>query len=782
MVFFADPRHLPAGLSPVVNLSALRPPFLLALFALCCVFFTPSLSRAQSISGCNKERAEHGRLELIDPSHQRLTGTVERPVQIECDDMQLFADTVDLYRKEGRVTAEGHVTFVSGANRIAAERMEFDTRTKMGTFYVASGTSVMRPGTPGETAGGQEPYAYFWGDELHKIGPKKYRIVRGGFTACVQPTPRWEVSSGTLTLEVDDHVLLKNAVFRVKGVPLLYMPIFYYPMQEDDRSTGFVMPTYGTGTIAGQKISNAFFWAIGRSHDATFVHDWFTKTGQGIGAEYRYQLGGGSAGSARFYRLSEKAVTTTVNGVQTTTAGEQSYKLNGGLSQALPGGLHLRADADYFSSLRTQQRYEQNVYQATNRRRGFGANITGNWSEYVLSGTVDQRDTFDTATRLVRYGSRPRVTISKGERAVGKSPIYLGANADYSTSVRKTVDNDVTLEDRGLTRYDVSPTIRIPFTKLPYFTVNSSASWRGTYWNESLDVAAPHAQIEAGLGRSFFAAESRVTGPVFNRIFNTEGNGYADKFKHVVEPTFTIRRTTAIEQFDRIVKLDSTDTIVGGVTELAWGLSNRLYAKKGASREIANLEIRQSYYTDESAAQFDQNFQSSYNAGTSKFTPVAILARVAPTTRVQGSIRTEWDASVKAIRTIAASGSFTGRFIDGSASWSQRRVIPELPSFSEGSASHYVRSSTNVHTSRNHLGSTFSLDYDLKNDRFLQRRLMAYYNAQCCGVSVEWQTFNLQGSTAGVPQDRRFNISFTLAGIGAVPNFFGALSGQQDHR
>jgi len=48
---------------------------------------------------------------------------------------------------------------------------------------------------------------------------------------------------------------------------------------------------------------------------------------------------------------------------------------------------------------------------------------------------------------------------------------------------------------------------------------------------------------------------------------------------------------------------------------------------------------------------------------------------------------------------------------------------------------------------------------------------------------IEWQTFNLQG-VAGVtvPQDRRFNISFTLAGIGTFSNFLGALSGQQQQR
>ena len=61
-------------------------------------------------------------------------------------------------------------------------------------------------------------------------------------------------------------------------------------------------------------------------------------------------------------------------------------------------------------------------------------------------------------------------------------------------------------------------------------------------------------------------------------------------------------------------------------------------------------------------------------------------------------------------------------------------------------------------------------------NQFLQQRYFAYYNAQCCGVLMEYQTFNFTGLT--IPQDRRFNISFTLAGIGTFSNFLGAFGGQ----
>src|SRR4029450_40755 len=82
---------------------------------------------------------------------------------------------------------------------------------------------------------GQETVVYFFGETVEKIGPKKYKIVKGGFTTCVQPTPRWNMEAGEVTLNVDHYTLLKNAVMMVKGVPMFYLPLLYYPTQRDDR-------------------------------------------------------------------------------------------------------------------------------------------------------------------------------------------------------------------------------------------------------------------------------------------------------------------------------------------------------------------------------------------------------------------------------------------------------------------------------------------------------------------------------------------------------------------
>ena len=80
-----------------------------------------------------------------------------------------------------------------------------------------------------------------------------------------------------------------------------------------------------------------------------------------------------------------------------------------------------------------------------------------------------------------------------------------------------------------------------------------------------------------------------------------------------------------------------------------------------------------------------------------------------------------------------------------------------------------------LRSTANRVGGTYSFHYDLFRNQFLQQRYFAYYNAQCCGVLVEYQTYNIVGLS--IPQDRRFNVSFTLAGIGTFSNFFGAFGG-----
>src|SRR5438093_1546106 len=284
-------------------------------------------------------------------------------------DTKIYAEDVWTYIGEDRAVASGNVVFAQGNNRISAERAEFNLQTKLGTFYNAWGMASVKPQAqtprPGQisapTLAGQENVVLFFGETIEKIGPKKYKITNGGFSTCMQPTPRWDLHAGTVLLNVDHYTLLTNAVLEVKGVPMLYLPILYYPTKREDRATGFLIPTYGASSLRGQTFHNAFFWAINRSQDATVMHDWSSKTGQGGGAEYRYNIGSGD-GNIRAYVDDRQAVTYLLGDGQTSESpAERSYDIRGTLSQTLPFNLRAQANVNYFSSIQSSQTFNLNI-------------------------------------------------------------------------------------------------------------------------------------------------------------------------------------------------------------------------------------------------------------------------------------------------------------------------------------------------------------------------------------------------------------------------------------
>ena len=97
----------------------------------------------------------------------------------------------------------------------------------------------------------------------------------------------------------------------------------------------------------------------------------------------------------------------------------------------------------------------------------------------------------------------------------------------------------------------------------------------------------------------------------------------------------------------------------------------------------------------------------------------------------------------------------------------------------ESLLSNYLNTNTTYRFRQNRFGVVHSFNWDIRAKDILQQRIAGYYNAQCCGITAEWQNFDYSrlGSNALVAHDRRFHISVTLAGIGNVSNIFGALAG-----
>jgi hypothetical protein len=361
-------------------------------------------------------------------------------------------------------------------------------------------------------------------------------------------------------------------------------------------------------------------------------------------------------------------------------------------------------------------------------------------------------------------------------------------------SLRSSNNNGVE-SDSSLSRVDFNPQLRYPFKKWQWFTVNTAASWHETYYSRSLTPRSIVAQTitDEPLTRPVFTLQANMLGPLFSRIWDTPENGYAQKFKHAIEPFLNIQKTFDVPNFDRVVITDGVDYYVGGAT-YNYGVNNRFYAKSkppaGAAgalaqaREIASVELTQSYYTTPQQSLYDRNYQSNNvpgatNTVASNFSPIALSVRAMPTNQITANMRAEIDSRYHALRTISAGGGYSwANLVQATVGWSKRGFIPELPGYNDPNyRDQSINSSTSLHTQNNRYGAIYSFSYDIFHKNMLQQRISGFYNAQCCGVAFEYQTYNLSGTSLTVPKDRRFFISFTLAGLGNFSPFNGAMGG-----
>jgi len=314
------------------------------------------------------------------------------------------------------------------------------------------------------------------------------------------------------------------------------------------------------------------------------------------------------------------------------------------------------------------------------------------------------------------------------------------------------------------------------------FTVNSSASWRTTFYDRSY-LRGDRAGVIAddNLFRQYVSVTANAVGPVFNRVWNTPDSGYAERFKHSIEPFVSIQRTTAIDDYERIIKTDSTDSVVGNSTNYSYGLNNRVYAKRrigtiSQAQEILAVELRQSYYTDARSSQNDQGYISTYNTVPTHFSPIALSVRTSPSPAFNTTFRAEIDPQYRKFRTTSLATSYNrGTRSQSTIGWTRRYFIEQVPGYNNPDLlNHYLNFDTRLSTADNRYGTSYSMNYDVVQSRFTQQRINGYYNAQCCGLAFEYQRYNYP-SAANVPADNRFFMSFTLAGLGNFSPFSGAL-------
>src|SRR5205823_2076789 len=176
-------------------------------------------------------------------------------------------------------------------------------------------------------------------------------------------------------------------------------------------------------------------------------------------------------------------------------------------------------------------------------------------------------------------------------------------------------------------------------------------------------------------------------------------------------------------------------------------------------------EIRQTYYTNAQASQYDARYNTSLNSqAPNNYSPVAINIRTAPSASVNATVGAEIDSHYRKLRQLSANASYswTNR-VQTTLGWSKRFLIEGLSGFNTPDAlNQAITLSTNARTRDNRYGTVYSMNYDVLRSQLIQQRISGFYNAQCCGIALEYQRYNYGNVSYVVPSDHRFFLSFTL--------------------
>lgn len=674
----------------------------------------------------------------VEKGHVKAEGYVD----IHSGDVHLTADRVEFWNEEMRVVAEGNVVYEQGDQKIIATRLEADLRTKTGRFFNAHG----RTGAD----------LYFYGDIIEKISEDTYVIEGGFFTSCAQPVPRWNFTAGKATLKRDHHVALHNPFLKVKSIPVFYVPFLYYPIDEQGRSTGFLLPRIGNSTLKGFLFNQGFFWAINRSMDATFAYERFSLVGNGGTVEYRYVASPASRGQVNTFFVND------------TTNDQREYTVNASVNQELPGGFRSVARVDYFSSFDFQQRFQESYDRATQRSKRASGTISKAFGQYNLRVLFDRNDT-SFGQRVALRKTLPQVTFGSRATHIGPTPILFSFDSEASSLGRSSGDQVF-----EYSRFDVAPTVSYPFAGLSYLTMRASVTGRYTHYTSSQTASGLFLEGDP-VDRHYMETSIDVRGPTFARIYNTPGNFYAARYKHVIEPQIRWSYRTRVDEFEAIPKFDGNDYIPG-TNQVAFSLVNRILAKRvvngkeqSTPTQMLTWTLSQRYFFQANASLYDPQFSTPYYTadGTpSNYSPITSRVNFRPSRSLAATWNMDYDLNFHAVRSASTSGSFSGGWGSVRGVWT-RRNIPDRE---------IVRSSFRIGGTAN-LGAGFQAHADASYDWSLKilRNLRAgvVYNVQCCGFLFDYNRFNF----GNFRDENTFRFGITLANVGSFGTSLGGPSG-----
>ncbi len=676
--------------------------------------------------------------ERTSKTHYRAQGHVE----ISFQDMLITCDAAEYDEATQQGSTEGATRFSQKAQWLACSRAEFDFSNQTGVFYDASGFTDREFLVRGST--------------VLKTGKDRYVVRDGAITACPERRPKWSFGTSSARVRVDHTARLRNMVFKIKGVPVLYLPYLIVPMEEKTRSSGFIPFHTGTSTSKGRLFSQGYYQTLGRSADTTLYADYFTLRGLAVGGILRARPNPRTRLFLQAYGIRDRL---DQGGALVIADGESLFE----------NGFRAVARVNITTNFRFRQAFADTFRSATIPQENSVLFLTRNHGSFSTNILFQRHEVLFPGRSLVMRKS-PAIEFFSLGMPVGKLPLlfYLQTSADGVSRIDSRIETPKMVQ-----RLDVHPRLELRLPAVAGFSLVPTVGARETFYSARISDEASPEVIPRRLERRYAEFELDLRTPTLEKDFGT-GTG---RLRHVVEPVITYRRISGIDNLREIVRFDEEDAIAD-TNEVEYGIVNRLFRKRdlkqGGSQdyELLSFTLAQKYY-------FDPTFGGAFRQGDSNqfyplntltgfsltgiqrnLAPTSMILRVNPLRGISYDVRSDFDSRLQSFRDASVSALWQQEKLFVAGTYFRTRALE--PGMAE---SNHVQGQAGYGSVTRGFSGSVTVSYNIQSTQLLNSHTRVSYMWDCCGLAMEFQQFDL-----GLRTESRFSFSFTLKGIGSFGN------------
>ncbi|QBL08313.1 LPS-assembly protein LptD [Rheinheimera sp. D18] len=207
---------------------------------------------------------------LTDNQQAHFIGNVE----ITYRDTLLLAPRANFSSTAQNMTADGGLTYFNKVLQVSASRFTADLAHNQASLDDANYQFAAQAG---------RGYA-----KQLTASEDQLVLEQALFTTCPSNDNSWALHAKEINIEADEGWgEAHHAIFRIKDIPVLYLPYITFPVNEQRRS-GLLLPKIGSSQKLGVDFELPYYLNLAPNYDLTLTPRYMSKRGAQLKSEFRY--------------------------------------------------------------------------------------------------------------------------------------------------------------------------------------------------------------------------------------------------------------------------------------------------------------------------------------------------------------------------------------------------------------------------------------------------------------------------------------------------------------